>query len=109
MDDEWGPWVDHDGMGCPCWGAWVESVDAAGTVEQHIAGRIFVDEMGNLVKKPPYVDGSAWTWRSMPTVVFHLRVIRYRIRKPRGMAVLEQLIADIPADRVKVLMQKEGA
>jgi len=34
-------------------------------------------------------DGKPWCWPSL--------IIRYRIRKPLGLTILENLIADLPA------------
>ena len=79
MTDEWGPWIEHDGKGCPCVGEYV------------------LCEYQNGKTWPPCIaTGSieAWDHSYMPFV--YLKVIRYRIRKPRGMVILENLLADMP-------------
>ena len=86
-DSEFGPWQDHDGKGCPCVGKMVHVIwhahDGCGTEFEHdgfgIAG-IAGDE--------------CWRWETRPKFS---RVIRYRIRKPRALLDLIQLIADMPA------------
>lgn len=90
MSEDWGPWIEHDGRGCPCVGRMVEFVvlDLSG---REITGIGIAN--GD--------SGSSWFWRRLffrrlcvdPDV---LPIIRYRIRKPRGMVVLETLLADLP-------------
>jgi hypothetical protein len=89
--DEWGPWIDHDGRGCPCVGKysqWEMCSDIhweIGTVD--ISGRIIVSKR---VIEGIAKNGSVWSWKDG---FYH--VIRYRIRKPRGMAILEKLLTDL--------------
>ena len=91
MSDEWGPWIEHDGRGCPL---------PDGTVAQ-----AFFEENPGCVEGPFLgVVGSggkqSWDWSLWQTVApdgyLISRVIRYRIRKPRGMVVLDRLLADLP-------------
>lgn len=80
--EEWGPWIEHDGKGCPCLGMWVHCVfmmRSGDTSElQGIAGAL---------------GGRSWDWKNKG---FAARIIRYRIRRPRGMEVLDQILADLP-------------
>lgn len=83
MDEEWGPWIEHDGKGCPCRGMWVECQ--------------FDDLRPNIegVARGDDVDGTCgWYWRNKNRVAVF---VRYRVRKPRGLKILEQLLADLPA------------
>lgn len=77
--EEWGPWIEHDGRGCPCLGQYVQvqNRDRKGTWEG-IAGS---------------EGGLSWDWSN--AFLFD-PVIRYRIRKPRGLTILQDLIADLP-------------
>ena len=102
MSDEWGPWIEHDGRGCPV---------AAGviTLKQYgrpraahwggLPGAVFMGEY--FVISISSGSGSSWNWstRSNP-------ILRYRIRKPKGLMILEGLIAELPAPTVTV---PEGA
>lgn len=85
--EEWGPWVEHDGRGCPCRGMVVESEERRGLVEVHIAGGI---GSGGALQ---------WNWDAARRAGYPIgwQIIRYRIRKPRGLTILENLIADLPA------------
>lgn len=81
MSEEWGPWIEHDGKGCPCVGMYAERIHDRGDVVIGVVLR----------------GGRSWEWAPGFT-----RVIRYRIRKPRGLTILENLIADLPAPTRKV-------
>ena len=89
MSDEFGPWVQHDGKGCPVKGQFVRSVDAAGIEMEHLAGM--------LVEKEGIIPVDSWDWDQCNRYdVWHWRILRYRIRRPKGLTILENLIADIP-------------
>lgn len=86
MSDEWGPWIEHDGKGCPCVGMFVH----------RIYERPGLDVKDGVVKseKIGFVRNSGsgnWHW-----VRGYAPVIRYRIRKPRGLTILESILADLP-------------
>lgn len=92
--DEWGPWIEHDGSGCPL---------PAGTLGEAKlrCGRVasFRACCGSTLGGP-YVkataSGSAWIWGS--SVYTEQEVVRYRIRRPRGMAVLDKAMTDLPQE-----------
>ena len=77
QQDEWGPWIDHDGRGCPVVGMVIEfhCKFYGGEEEKHI---------GRVSRR----FASSMVWRSPHAFDF----LRYRIRKPRGMAILEQAL-----------------
>lgn len=91
---EWGPWIEHDGKGCPCRGMWAEAVVAT------------LPDMTHTYQRETLVNGGPqWLWENAQRVSRETEthryviggVIRYRIRKPRGLTILEELIADLPA------------
>ena len=85
MSDEWGPWIEHDGKGCPVKaGMWID-VEYRG--KRPDGGRV----NRSVVRAPN------WIWPKEGGLLFAFDVIRYRIRKPRGLTILENLIADLPA------------
>lgn len=88
MAEEWGPWIDHDGRGCP-----LPFGTIAEVTEKAVAdgpGFCAGDERtGVIVVICDMIE--PWVWGD---AVAH--IIRYRVRKPRGMAILEPLIADLP-------------
>jgi len=84
MTDEWGPWIEHDGRGCPCLGKVVEAIDRRGFRDVFIAGTV-------LGMFAVYIDAvSAWTWSGHSD-----DIILYRIRKPRGLTICEGILAGI--------------
>lgn len=75
--EEWGPWIDHDGKGCPI---------PRGTMFQ-----AETEDRGVLAAEI-CKGGRSWNW------AFRNQfdpVIRYRVRKPRGMTVLEEALREI--------------
>lgn len=73
---EWGPWIEHDGKGCPCIGMYVE-VD---------------HDFGDGLILPRVTGRRGWNGN-----VLECNVIRYRIRKPRGLTILQEIIENLPA------------
>jgi len=80
--DEWGPWIDWGGGANPALGMYV-------AIE--IRGDWLDDQIPN--GNPECDISDVWAW-------FHDGddddIIRYRIRKPRGMVILERLLTDLP-------------
>ena len=85
MSEEWGPWID--GSIAPPIGAFVQMfvVDLKGRGDiTHEC--IVLGFEGDCVRISPVLPlARAWS------------IERYRIRKPRGLTILENLIADLPA------------
>ena len=88
--EEWGPWIDHDGKGCPCRGYLVDVTYADGT------GKVFLAGMQNRVNAATGTRGwgDRWSWAD-PTRYPKL-IIRYRIKKLRALRELRELIQDLP-------------
>ena len=80
MSEQWGPWIEHDGCGCPV---------PNGTVV-HV-----VYESGQEIIASVSANGrpdclNPWVW-----VLGYQNIIRYRIRKPRGMIILESILRGV--------------
>ena len=84
--EEWGPWIEHDGRGCPVVGMWVHRVYDMVAVD--VSDGVLKNEKIGRVKD---AGSRSWSWTRG-----YARVIRYRIRKPRGLAILENLIENLP-------------
>lgn len=92
-DKEWSEWFEHDGKGCPCKGMWVKTETGAGDVEEHIAGGLLIfDPRGN-------VDASCdlWDYATLLSGDWPDRIIRYRIRRPRALLQLIEMVENLPA------------
>ena len=93
--DEWGPWIAHDGKCCPCVGQYVHVV--------HFEFQDFFGVAG-------LTSGESWLWITPDhygatfTSDGHMAmpVIRYRIRKPRGLTMLEAIARDTTTPIVEV-------
>jgi hypothetical protein len=82
--DEWGPWIEHDGRGCP-----VPNGTIVQVFEQCAALGLIGPNVG------VSMSGNSWIWQNFPEFT---KVICYRVRKPRGMAILEQAIQSQEVD-----------
>jgi hypothetical protein len=81
MKDEWGPWVEHDGNHMPphravCQATFCDGETLIGVVDHY-----------------NYTHQQSFLW-GYDECVSH--VIRYRIRKPRGMEILEGIMENVP-------------
>lgn len=86
--DGWGPWIEHDGRGCPCVGMYAQVVFwyKIKKAPSHYV-RISDKSLEGIVSRDPKgASGNSWDWRRGNPVE------RYRIRKPRGMEVLERAV-----------------
>lgn len=79
----WGPCIEHDGKGCPCVGEYVQCERANLGILEVIAGAECISH-----GLDPNGWGSAWVWREYHR---YSDVIRYRIRKPKGLTLLEEI------------------
>ena len=88
MSEEWGPWIEHDG-------AHVPTEFGVGDIVQLVSEN---NKTGQLeVSAPRKVEPRDfvrynWFWGESSH-----DTLRYRIRKPRGLAILQSLIVDLPA------------
>lgn len=87
-EPEWGPWIEHDGKGCPCVGQYVYVIYADDNDEYGIA-----------------FGGGSWTYGDVDDYDTWLDgcepIIRYRIRKPRAMKLLQSIVENPPKQRIK--------
>lgn len=94
MAEEWGPWIDHDGKGCPCVGEYVQAVELS-----LIRGECTFEAVAGMR------GGFSWDWQWASKPVPGIgslasRIIRYRIRKPRALLNLIEMVENLPANPV---------
>ena len=83
--DEWGPWIEHDGRGCPLQ-----------------VGTIFQGETRVMIHSPEMLtEIGKKVWDEVEEIASErglngYGILRYRIRKPRGLTMLENLITELP-------------
>lgn len=98
MSEEWGAWIYHDGKGCPCVGkmVWVQvGADQYGDPSEHYGDwddgwvEVSNDEAIGLASR----DDHGWCGGDD----FTYPIIRYRIRRPLGISILNAILTNIPA------------
>lgn len=108
MDETWGPWIEHDGKGCPCRGAFAHVVFARairGTASMASRGQSLTPTDWVGVVNPVGDDGS-WDWS-----LRYVPIIRYRIRKPRALLDLIERARELDdaPEGPRVIKHKETA
>lgn len=86
MAEEWGPWIEHDGLPRP---------DLLGKVAIVVTqnGRSEVGTIHNSDIPPPGYC-SWWVWSSIPERLVGTKIVRYRLRRPSALRRLIDLAAD---------------
>lgn len=101
MSDDWGPWIEHDGRGCPCLGMFCEVVRVAHPDSVPFPNGSYVLQHMLIIK-----TAENWDWSFFGGITskgtIATKIISYRIRKPRGMKVLETILAELPNTPEKV-------
>lgn len=96
--EEWGPWIDHDGKGCP--------------VPRGVLVRVVTEgQFGRFYGPTLYANtaGRSWDWNnwgewSDDGLIFR-RVVRYQVKRPRALQQLREMIETLPSPS----RQKEDA
>lgn len=96
MSEEWGPWIDHDGKGCPI------AKGTPGEGELRDGRVVFFRALCGSTRGGPdvvacYREGSAWVWGS--SLLTSDEVVRYRIRRPKALQQLIQMVENLPAHK----------
>ena len=90
--EEWGPWIEHDGGYAPYLaGVWVEGDTLVGILSGYTVVDTFIDREQWRVEDG---QGESWNWANWPEFG---KIIRYRIRKPRALMDLIELVENLPA------------
>lgn len=95
MTDDWGPWINHDGKGCPvARGTIVEVLHANGEEEVYRA----------LCNFRPGWPGAGvanlWDWSTCQSYrAIDYRIVQYRVQKPRALVALIGMVEGLGADR----------
>lgn len=106
MSDEadWGPWVQHDGMGCPVAGRLVHLVlgdSPEGYRPEDEGEDVWTSDVVEVISPrealaiPASCGNASWWWRPG-----WFPVIRYRVRRPRALRELIDLVEGLPAPAV---------
>lgn len=92
--EEWGPWIEHDGKGCPVPdGVWCHRVfdgPARGS-DPTVHGAC--EDVSPVESE---WEAHAWNWTKG-----WVRIVRYRTLRPRALQQLREMIETLPAPRQK--------
>ena len=100
MTEQWGPWIEHDGKHRPHNGSIVQ--------KEYANGLVLIGMVGARPKTalelgvPPYLGRTfscSWVWSGWGLSV---PIIRYRIRKPRALIQLIDMVENLPAPTERV-------
>lgn len=91
-DEEWGPWVEHDGKKCPVIGQYVQC-ETDRDVKRVLCDATIISPRV-LETIPRTGTGKSWLWSEDKRFA---KIVRYRVKKPKGLKMLEQLIQNLPA------------
>lgn len=83
MTEEWGPLIRHDGKGCPVTGMFCE----VHTASRVVTCGIVMDNGGPC---------SLWVWTGLCILCLPHRVVAYRVRKPRALLDLIDMVENLP-------------
>jgi hypothetical protein len=86
MNYEWGPWVEHDGKGCPA--------DVSPGVRVMVEYRNGQTHGG--VVNSGVVGAGNWVWPKRYGLIFPADCIRYRVRRPLVSEWLAETTSDLP-------------
>ena len=87
-DDRWSPWIEHNGVGCPCLGKRVQVI-CHGEISTVPPGTILLAK--NMVETIPRNPHSkSWNW----TPGF-ARAIRYRVHTPDALLDLKRMVENL--------------
>jgi len=90
--EQWGPWVEHIPGPCPI------PLGAHCQVQCHNRDGSKPIKQGKMTERAANYP----SWVMVSHTGPYNMVLRYRIRKPRGLTILEKAIRDLPADAPKV-------
>lgn len=98
--DTWGPWIAHDGTGCPVPRGTMVIVRRRGGTEDGPFPALTLRSVGEVLQSWSGKDSgsSAWHWAYPRHASYrgpHIDIIAYRVQKPRGLAMLEEILREV--------------
>jgi hypothetical protein len=89
MNYEWGPWIEHDGSGCPVRGQLAHFAYISKANPQTYTGCGKIQDDGTVIAIAQ--GGPSWLWR-----YGWCPIIRYRVRRPLVSEWLAETTSDLP-------------
>ena len=96
-NEEWSPWIKHDGGNCPLKVGQVAKFRCRNGLEKVwvYGGKSFKMDGTEYKAAPEQKIVSIWQWRGRPEA-YWFDAMEYQIKKPKGLTILENLIASLP-------------
>lgn len=96
-NEEWGPWIKHDGGKCPLKAGQVAKFRCRNGLERvWVNGGSSFQQDGTDYQPGPEVPiVNIWLWKERP-LTYWFDAMEYQIKKPKGLTILENLIASLP-------------
>ena len=89
MSEEWGPWVEHDGGTCPVPVGTIVHLQYEEPVPRWVAASYSCEWQPDGTIIAVILIGSDQHWIRTPDLI---TVLRYRVRKPKGLAICEHIL-----------------
>ncbi len=91
MSEEWGPWINHDGSGCPVpVGTYIHAIE--------INCNHKTDEKEGWLSPKGYMS-KCWVMKDPYGPM--TQILRYRIRKPKGLTILQRIASQPQDERIE--------
>lgn len=90
-NEDWGPFIDHDQMGCPVADGVIVNIESVFS-GVHLYSVVMMGE-GYTRDKWDRADLAARNLRSLG--VWPVGIMRYRIRKPKGITILTDILREV--------------
>jgi hypothetical protein len=105
-DEQWGPWIEHDGKGQPVPDGTIVQMELKGPTQNGWRFTkpdtvVLHEEPGRAIIISRTSRQGFWNWsnfgRVTPSGGLYSKTVRYRVKKPKGLKMLEELIQNLPA------------
>ena len=101
-EQEWGPWIEHDGKHQPPLGTYVMvQVDKEALFEWRGPPRCVFEH----VMRENHMNTACWLWAVMRPKRDEALVTRYRIRNPRSVEMLKRIAQDVETETLKARLE----
>ncbi|PZQ99189.1 MAG: hypothetical protein DI533_00330 [Cereibacter sphaeroides] len=86
MADEWGPWIEHDGLSFPV---------PPGEI-LYVRDKIGREGSGQVQPPDPFAIGDCFIWASLHPLHWHWAIVAYRRLRPKALQNLIDLVENLP-------------
>jgi len=104
-DEEWGPWIEHDGSGCPVPVGTIVKLELEGFVKNgrwnfQEGTKVLHTSIDKAIVIRAAANNHSWNWDNYGKLTTRntrvSKVLRYQVKKPKGLVILEKLLQELP-------------